>query len=91
MAKHPWAHLSLKQIYANTEKLKRLADRTQGKFYLANNQNNLLQDLINDAQYVTVQKAILKRESIINWIWILFLIAGLLAIEWFTRKYHGKI
>lgn len=76
---------------ANTEKLKRLAERTNGKFYLVNNQNTLLQDLINDSQYVTVQKAILKRESIINWIWILFVIAGLLAIEWFTRKYHGKI
>lgn len=24
MRKHPWAHLSLKQIYANTEKLKRI-------------------------------------------------------------------
>ena len=76
---------------ANQEKLQRLIDRTQGKLYLANNQNSLIQDLLNDSQYVTVQKAILKRESIINWIWILFLIAGLLAIEWFTRKYHGKI
>ena len=76
---------------ANQEKLKRLADRTQGKLYLANRQNNLVQDLINNSQYVTVQKAVLKRESIINWVWILFLITGLLAIEWFTRKYHGKI
>ena len=76
---------------ANQEKLQRLADRTQGKLYLTNNQNSLVQDLLQDPQYVTVQKAILKRESIINWIWILFLIAGLLAIEWFTRKYHGKI
>ncbi len=76
---------------ANQEKLQRLADRTQGTLYLTNNQNNLTQDLLQDPQYVTVQKAILKRESIINWIWLLFLIAGLLAIEWFTRKYHGKI
>jgi len=76
---------------ANTEKLKRLAEKTNGKFYLANNQNRLLQELISDSQYVTVQKSTVKRESIINWIWILFLMAGLLAFEWFTRKYHGKI
>ena len=76
---------------ANTEKLERLAQRTKGKLYLANNSNSLLEDLLNDNQYVTKQKSVLKRESIIDWKWILFLIVGLLAIEWFTRKYHGKI
>lgn len=76
---------------ANTEKLQRLADRTSGKLYLAADKNTFLQDLLNDSQYVTKQKAILKRESIVDWKWVLFLIAGLLATEWFTRKYHGKI
>jgi len=76
---------------ANKEKLQRLADRTQGKLYSAARKDALIQDLLNDSQYVTVQKGVLKKESIINWSWILFLIAGLLAIEWFLRKYHGKI
>ena len=76
---------------ANLNKLKGLADRTGGKLYLVNQQKLLLQDLIENSQYHTVQKSVIKRESIINWIWVLFLIAGLLAIEWFARKYYGKI
>jgi hypothetical protein len=76
---------------ANTEKLQRLAEKTEGKLYYGTQGNSFVNDLLNDARYITVQKSVLKKESIIDWQWILFLIIGLLAIEWFTRKYHGKI
>jgi hypothetical protein len=76
---------------ANKEKLALLADRTQGQVFSVSKKNTLLESLLNNEQYRTVQKAFLKKESIINWSWILFLIVGLLAIEWFARKYHGKI
>lgn len=76
---------------ANKEKLQLLADRTQGRLFSVAEKSSLMEDLLNNDEYRTVQKAFSKKESIINWSWILFLIAGLLAIEWFTRKYHGKI
>lgn len=76
---------------ANTEKLQRLAEKTEGKLYYGAQGNTLANDLLNDTRYVTLQKSVVKKESIIDWRWILFLIVGLLAIEWFTRKYHGKI
>lgn len=76
---------------ANVEKLQRLAQKTNGTRYYGTQSSSLVNDLLNDSRYVTLQKSVLKKESIINWQWILFLIVGLLAIEWFTRKYHGKI
>lgn len=76
---------------ANVEKLKSLAEKTEGKVFYANQQQLMVNELLNDTQYVTVQKSITKKESIIDWKWILFVIVGLLTIEWFTRKYHGKI
>lgn len=76
---------------ANKNKLQRLGERTGGKSYLTGQIELLSQDLIKDKQYVTIQRSNQKKESIINWKWILFLLSGLLAIEWFVRKYHGKI
>ncbi len=76
---------------ANWKKLKSIANNTGGKPYLANEQNKLVKDLMEDSQYYTVQNSSIKSESIINWLWILLLIVGLLSLEWFVRKYHGKI
>lgn len=76
---------------ANKEKLQRLANRSSGKSYYADQYEDLINDLVNNNQYKTIQRSNSIKESIINWQWILFLIAGLLALEWFTRKYHGKI
>lgn len=76
---------------ANHQKLARLAEKTNGKIYYGDQNQTLINDLVNNNEYRTVQKSILRKESIIDWKWILFLIVGLLAIEWFTRKYHGKI
>jgi len=76
---------------ANLEKMQRLAEKTDGTLYYGTQGTTFVNDLLNDSRYVTIQKSVLKKESIIDWQWILFLIAGLLAVEWFTRKYHGKI
>ncbi|MFD2567717.1 VWA domain-containing protein [Pseudotenacibaculum haliotis] len=76
---------------ADHQKLARLADKTNGKMYYGDQGQTLINDLIENNQYVTVQRSIQRKESIIDWKWIMFLIVGLLAVEWFTRKYHGKI
>lgn len=76
---------------ANKDKLNSLAEKSGGRAFYIDNSQELIEQLINDKQYVTVQKSTVKKESLIDWKWILFLIVGLLTIEWFTRKYHGKI
>ncbi|MCH2032650.1 MAG: VWA domain-containing protein [Tenacibaculum sp.] len=76
---------------ANTEKLKSLANSSNGKLFFSHQQGDLINELIQNKDYYTVQKSIEKEEGIIQWQWLLFLIVGLLAIEWFLRKYYGKI
>ncbi len=76
---------------ANYDKLNQLVLKTNGKLFFSNQQEELINGLINDKQYKITQKLITKEENLINWKWLLFLIAGLLAIEWFLRKYLGKI
>jgi len=76
---------------ANFHKLKKLADKTKGKLYYKNQVANFVKDVVSNKQYYTTQKEITKQENLINWQWLLFTIVGLLALEWFIRKYTGKI
>ncbi|CAI8362136.1 MAG: Uncharacterised protein [Polaribacter sp. SA4-10] len=76
---------------ANTTKLNRLANSTGGKLYYPIEISGLIEDFVGNADYTTLQKSTLKNQALIDWKWMLFLILILLAIEWFTRKYYGKI
>ncbi len=76
---------------ANKKKLLALADKTKGKLFYKDQENDLLKELIADKNYYSIQKSIEKEESLIHWKWILFIIVTLLTIEWFVRKYYGKI
>lgn len=76
---------------ANRIKMNQLATNNKGKLFYKSELNNLIDELmINDA-YVTIQKQITKEKELINWKWILVLIIILLTIEWYIRKYLGKI
>lgn len=76
---------------ANYKKLNSLALKTDGKLFYANKVNDLLEELSVNKSYFTTQKSITKKQNLINWKWALFLIIALLSIEWFIRKYYGKI
>lgn len=76
---------------ANTEKLQKLAAKTEGELFYKNQQDEVFQKLISDTNYFTIQKLTTKEESLINLKWMLLIIVSLLALEWFIRKYHGKI
>lgn len=76
---------------ANQGKLKVLAETSGGSYYNKGKYNQLITDLINDDKYYTIQKSSVKEEDLIHWKWLLFIAIGLLSIEWFMRKYFGKI
>ncbi|CAM1340272.1 VWA domain-containing protein [Tenacibaculum aestuarii] len=76
---------------ANRKKLLALASKTNGAVFYPNTTTQLLQDLVNDEAYYTTQKSTTKEQNLIDWKWILFLIVAFLSIEWFIRKYYGKI
>ncbi|WP_435262804.1 VWA domain-containing protein [Tenacibaculum sp. nBUS_03] len=76
---------------ADSNKLQKLAKNSGGKLIYPNQLESLISSLLSDKNYFTTQKSVITQKSLIDWKWILILIASLLSIEWFLRKYHGKI
>ena len=72
-------------------KLNQLAVQTNGKAYLANEYEALVKQLLADESYKAIQKTIVKKSPLIDWIWLLVLIAITLSAEWFIRKYNGLL
>jgi len=71
--------------------LKILASNTNGAVYYNNQEIDMLQDLKMDERFKSIQKASILKTPLIDWKWLLGFIIFLLSIEWFTRKYFGKI
>ena len=78
-------------VNPNFDKLSQLATHTNGKVYLPNQVDNLIQELLKNNEYKAIQKNVIKNTPLIDWIWLLVIIASVLAIEWFVRKYNGLL
>jgi len=78
-------------LNADVTKLQRLAINSGGKSYFINDTNNLVNDLLNDDRFVAIQKSNKNTIPLIDWKYLLFLIALSLTAEWFLRKYNGLI
>lgn len=72
-------------------KLNQLAAQTKGKAFLASQADELVKQLLADDSYKAIQKTFVKKSPLIEWIWLLVLIAISLAAEWFIRKYNGLL
>lgn len=73
----------------NDKKLGQLASATNGKLYFPNQTESLVQNLLNDKQFVPTQKATKNIVSLIDFLVLLAIIIVALAAEWFIRKYNG--
>ncbi|WP_204345145.1 VWA domain-containing protein [Psychroserpens algicola] len=78
-------------LNANVTKLQNLASTSQGSSYFITNASEIANDLLNDSRFATVQKSTKKVVPLIDWKYLLALIALSLACEWFIRKYNGLI
>lgn len=76
---------------SNYKKLKILSLNTNGEVYDVNSSNQLISDLKSDQRFKSVQKLKITKMPLINFKWLLGLILLFLTIEWFLRKYFGKI
>ncbi|MDC7993599.1 vWA domain-containing protein [Altibacter sp. HG106] len=74
---------------ANVTKLQRLATHTGGVSFYASEYNRLIDNLLADKRYRTIQKSIEKTVPLIDWYYLLLIIALTLSAEWFIRKYNG--
>ena len=78
-------------LNADVAKLQQLAANSEGKSYFINNTSRLETDLLNDPRFVNIKKSATNSLPLIDWYYLLIIIAISLALEWFLRKYNGRI
>ncbi len=78
-------------VNPDINKLKQLATQTNSKIIMPNEIDILIQSLLSDDKYKAIQKDVVTKTPIIDWYWLLLLIALSLAAEWFIRKYNGML
>ncbi|WP_166924206.1 hypothetical protein [Flavobacterium poyangense] len=72
-------------------KLKQLALQTNGKAFFQDQSAELIRTLLENKEYKSIEKNIATKTPLIDWIWLLIIIAVLLTTEWFVRKYNGLL
>lgn len=78
-------------VNPDVQKLKQLALQTNGKAFFENQIDDLIQQLLENKEYKSIEKNISTKTPLIDWVWLLILIAALLTTEWFVRKYNGML
>ena len=73
------------------KKLQQLATQTQGRVYMPDQVDALIKSLLENPSYQAIEKAIVKKTPMIDWVWLLVLVAITLAAEWFISKYNGLL
>ena len=78
-------------VNPNFRKLQQLATQTKGKVFLPNQSTDLIQLLLKNEDYKAIQKNVITQNPLIDWTWLLVIIAFLLSTEWLVRKYNGLL
>lgn len=83
----------IEKQFVNPDKarLEQLAANTNGEIYYTNQIEKLVKSLIENENYIPVQKETIKKSPLIDWIWLLVCLIVSLGVEWFVRKYHGLL
>lgn len=72
-------------------RLQQTAANTNGSVYFPDKVDELIDFLVKNEEYKEVQKEITRQSPLIDWVWLLVLLAAALTAEWFVRKYNGLI
>ena len=78
-------------VGANNIDLLQLAKNTNGKPFYIDQFHKLKTELLQNKNYVAIQKSKDKIPPLIDWYWLLAIITLSLSIEWFIRKYKGLL
>ncbi|MEP5341450.1 MAG: VWA domain-containing protein [Algibacter sp.] len=84
-------HVEQQFLNANVTKLQQLATNSKGDSYYIAKSDALVDDLLNDNRFKAIQKSNKNSLPLIDWKYLLAIIALSLAAEWFLRKYNGLI
>ncbi|KGO95189.1 hypothetical protein [Flavobacterium subsaxonicum] len=72
-------------------RLQQTAANTNGAVYYSNTADKLIKFLSENENYKALQKEITKKSPLIDWMWLLVIVAITLSAEWFIRKYNGLL
>ena len=78
-------------LNANVAKLQSVALNSAGRSYFISEIETLANDLLEDKRFATIQKSSKNVVPLIDWKFLLAIIALSLSSEWFIRKYNGLI
>jgi hypothetical protein len=78
-------------VNPDSKKLNRLAVATEGAAFYPDQVDQLVQALVRDESYKTIQKERVDKVSLIDWYWLLLLVGITLSLEWLVRKYNGLL
>lgn len=78
-------------VNPNLQKLKQVAALTNGIVYMPNQTDQLIKVLVENPEYIAIEKEIIKKTPFIDWVWLLIFCAFCLSVEWFLRKYNGML
>ena len=81
--------IEAQQLTADVERLRNIAESTNGRCYTVDQLSRLLEDLKADARITSVEHHENRFEDLIHSKWIFFVLVGLAAIEWVLRKMFG--
>mgnify|MGYP001065668887 CR=1 FL=1 len=83
--------LENQQIQSNLQGLSRLARESGGALYFPSNMEDLKDSLLQADRFRPVQRSRRNVVSLIDYRWLLALIAAAFGAEWFIRKYNGLL
>jgi hypothetical protein len=83
--------LEQQHINSKDKKFRTLSVNTKGAIFYENLENELVSKVLSDERFQPIQKSETRNTSLINWYWLLFFTLLSLSLEWFIRKYYGKI
>ena len=84
---------NIEKQFANPDlvKLNQLAIQTKGQVIFPDNIDSLIKSLLENEEYKSVQKSIIKKMPLIDWIGLLVILLISLTAEWLLRKYNGML
>lgn len=83
----------IEQQYSNASdsQLKIVAKNTDGFVFYEQQGKELMAKLLDENSFKSIQKSSIEKTPLIDFKWLLGLVILLLSVEWFVRKYYGKI
>lgn len=78
-------------INPDVVRLNQLAINTNAKAFYPSQIDKLIDELLKKESFPAVQKEIIKKSPLIDWIWLLIILVISLTTEWFLRKYNGML